>query len=130
MYPNHTSFSLITKIFIYKIYILSSLFINQVYAGEKEVNAEWCNKNNGVIEFRTKYGTYIDCLTENHAVESEYDYNWKEGIGQALHYAESVKKRAAILIIRREKTKKDYIYELKKTIEYHKLPITIFIVDE
>ena len=31
----------------------------------------------GITEFRTKDGTYVDCLTEEYAVEVEFDYNWK-----------------------------------------------------
>ena len=119
---------LVKIFFVFSSILLFSL--HDLNAGEKEVNAAWCNKNNGQIEYRTRYGTYVDCLLEEYAVESEYDYKWKEGVGQSLHYAESTGKKAAILFIRRVKTKKDFMSELKKTIEYHELPITIFEVYE
>ena len=123
-----TGIKLVKKLFAFSSVLFFSM--HDVNAGEKEVNAAWCNKNDGEIEYRTRYGSYVDCLLEEYAVESEYDYKWKEGVGQSLHYAESTGKKAAILFIRRAKTKKDFMSELKKTIEYHELPITIFEVYE
>ena len=52
---------------------------------------------NGVSQFTTKDRTYVDCLTSEFAVEAEYDYNWKEAIGQSLHYAERAKPRETYL---------------------------------
>ena len=78
----------------------------------------------------TKDGTYVDCLTNEFAVEAEYDYKWKEGIGQALHYAESTNKMAAILFIKRNESNKDYLLELNRVIERFELPIKIFVVQE
>ena len=59
---------------------------------ESQVNSRWCAEFGGQIEFRTSYGTYVDCLTKQYAVEAEFDYNWKESIGQSLHYAEATEK--------------------------------------
>ena len=106
------------------------IFSFQLVASEKEINEQWCNAANGQIEFRTKYGTYVDCLTSTYAIETEYDYNWKEGVGQSLHYAEATGKSAAILFIVRKETKKDYLDELKKTIKFHNLKIKIFVINE
>ena len=72
----------------------------------------------------------MDCLTEEYAVEVEFDYNWKESIGQSLHYAEATNKKPAVLIIKRAKSKKDYLLELNKTIDKFNLPITIFVINE
>jgi len=109
------------------LFILFSSFID---ANEKHINQSWCLANDGVSEYRTKYGTYVDCITEEYAVEVEFDYNWKESIGQSLHYAEATNKKPAVLIIKRAKSKKDYLLELNKTIDKFNLPITIFVINE
>ena len=97
---------------------------------EKAIIDKWCQKNRGISEFRTKDGTYVDCLTDIYALEAEFDDNWKESIGQSLHYAESTDKKAAILLIKRKKSKKDYHDLLKRVIDKYNLPITIFLIDE
>jgi hypothetical protein len=85
---------------------------------------------NGISQFTTKDRTYVDCFTDKYAVEAEYDYNWKEAIGQSLHYAETTNKQAAILFIKRKETKKDYLSELNRVITKFKLPIKVFITEE
>jgi hypothetical protein len=110
--------------------LLISLFPNLVNADEKSTNEAWCKLNNGQVEFRTNDGTYVDCITDKYAVEAEFDYNWKEGIGQALHYAETTGREAAILFIKREKSNKNYLSELERVINEFQLPIKIFIIQE
>ena len=100
------------------------------YSAEKDVNKFWCASMNGDYEFRTKDGTYIDCLTDKFAIEAEYDYKWKEAIGQSLHYAETTNKKAAILFIKRGDSKKDYLSELNRVITKFKLPILVFTTEE
>lgn len=113
-----------------KLIMIAILFNSFLEASERAINQSWCSSNGGVIEYRTKYGTYVDCLTEEYAIEVEFDYNWKESIGQALHYAEATNKKPGILIIKRSKSKKDYLEELNKTIESFNLPIDVFIINE
>ena len=48
-------------------------------------------------EVRTKAGTYVDCLSETHAIEIESTEDWAEAIGQSLHYASEMGKRAKVL---------------------------------
>jgi len=103
---------------------------NVVISAERDVRDVWCNSMKGIAEFRTKDGTYVDCLTEQYAVEVEYDNNWKEGVGQALHYAESTGKEAAIVFVKRAKSRKDYLSELLRVINKYNLPIEVFVVEE
>ncbi len=107
--------------------IFISLFI---FSDERDINSVWCLSVGGKEQFRTKDGTYVDCLTGIYAVEAEFDYNWKEGIGQALHYAESTGKEAAILFIKREKSRKDYYNEMMRVINKYDLPIKVFKIEE
>ena len=111
--------------------ILPLIFISFfISSAEKDINSEWCLSIGGKEQFRTKDGTYVDCLTDTYAVEAEFDYNWKEGIGQALHYAESTGKEAAILFIKREKSRKDYYNEMMRVINKYDLPIKVFQIEE
>ena len=113
-----------------RLIVIFCIFITQLDANEKSINQQWCSANDGVLEHRTKYGTYVDCLTEEYAVEVEFDYNWKESIGQSLHYAEATNKKPAVLFIKRTKSKKDYLAELNQTIDKFNLPIKIFTINE
>ncbi len=103
---------------------------NNLKPSESSINARWCDSRGGISEFRTKDGTYVDCLTDIYAVEAEFDNNWKEAVGQSLHYAESTNKRAAILLIKRQKSKKDYYSELERVINKYQLPIRVFVINQ
>lgn len=105
-------------------------FMGSLNASENDVNVAWCASMGGESEFRTKDGTYVDCLTNELAIEAEYDYNWKEAIGQSLHYAESTNRTAGILFIKRAKSRKDYRSELLRVINKYNLPIEVFFVEE
>ena len=85
---------------------------------------------NGISQFTTKDRTYVDCLTDEYAVETEYDYNWKEAVGQSLHYAETTDRKAAILLIQRSPSKKNYLSELNRVIQKFDLPIKVYVTGE
>ncbi len=99
-------------------------------SSEKDIARIWCLAREGKNEFRTKYGTYVDCLTPQYAVEVEYDKNWKEAIGQSLHYAEATGKNPAILLIKRKSSNKDYYIELSNVITRYQLPIKVYQIGE
>ena len=113
------------------IKLLTLLLLSPMaHSAEKDVNKLWCASMNGEYEYRTKDGTYVDCITKDFAVEAEYDYKWKEAIGQSLHYAETTNKKAAILFIKRGDSKKDYLSELNRVITKFNLPIIVFTTEE
>ena len=101
-----------------------------ILSSENEINEAWCLGIGGNDQYITKYGTYVDCLTEQYAIETEFDYKWKEAIGQSLHYAEATNKKAAILLIKRKKSNKNYYNELMIVINEYDLPIKVFLIDE
>lgn len=105
-------------------------FGNFINAGEKEISLSWCSSMNGKQEYRTHYGTYADCLTDEYAIEVEFDYKWKESIGQAIHYAEATNKKPAIALILRKKSRVDYLTQINNTLKYQNLDIPIFIINE
>ncbi len=106
------------------------LFAAESFASESLINDSWCATMNGTSQFTTKDRTYVDCLTNEYAIEAEFDYNWKEAIGQSLHYAETTNKQAAILFIKRKESNKDYLNELNRVITKFQLPIKVFITEE
>ena len=111
--------------------ILLTAFITLMGEGsEKSINELWCLERDGMSEYRTSYGTYVDCLTEDLAIEVEYDYNWKESIGQALHYAEATGRSAGILLIIRNKSNVNYLEQLNAVINKYDLPIKVFVINE
>ena len=116
------------KLALCTIILINSLIVAN--ASENQINKLWCSKNGGEEQFRTKDRTFVDCITEKYAIEAEYDYNWKEAIGQSLHYAESTNKKAGILFIIRAKSNKDYYGELMRVIKRFQLPITVFVINE
>ena len=113
-----------------KLLLFTVFFTLIGQASEKSINRSWCSNQGGLTEHRTSYSTYVDCLTKDLAIEVEYDYNWKESIGQALHYAEATNKKPGILFIKRSKSKKNYLDELQNTIDKFNLPITVFVINE
>ena len=112
--------------------ILYALFFNICFinASEKNISQKWCESNFGISEYRTKYGTYVDCLTDEFAIEIEYDYKWKEAVGQSLHYAEATSKKPMIIIIKRIDSKKEYFAELNRVIVNFNLPIKVLVINE
>ena len=108
----------------------SLLLTSNVFSGlENSVNSQWCNSINGISEYRTSYGTYVDCLTDEFAIETEFDFNWKESIGQSLHYAEATNKKPAIHIVIRPQSTVDYIEQVNRTIKRFNLSIKIFVTN-
>ncbi len=97
---------------------------------ETSINYRWCKSKGGITEFRTKDGTFVDCLTDLYAVEAEFENKWKEAIGQSLHYAESTNRKAAILLIKKQDSSKDYHAELKRVVNKYNLPITVFFINQ
>jgi hypothetical protein len=112
------------------LYLCTIISVSNLYASEKDISESWCNLMSGTSEFRTINGTYVDCLTSEYAVEAEFDYKWKESIGQSLHYAQATGKRPAILYIKRPKSRVDYYTQLIDTITHHGLNIKIFIIEK
>ena len=113
-----------------KLLLFTVFFTLISQASEKSINESWCSEMRGITEHRTSYGTYVDCLTEDLAIEVEYDYNWKESIGQALHYAEATNSSAAILLIKRKKSRVNYLEQLNAVINKYELPIKVFVTNE
>ena len=113
-----------------KLLLLTVFIALMGEASEKSINEAWCTEKGGITEHRTSYGTYVDCLTKDFAIEVEYDYKWKESIGQSLHYAEATNRSAAILLIKRSKSSVNYLEQLNAVINKYDLPIKVFVTNQ
>lgn len=81
---------------------------------EKFYQEEWCSHYNGIMEYKLKNKTRVDCLTRFYAVEFDFAPKWAECIGQALHYGIMTKKiPACVLIIEKPSDFKHY-YKIEK----------------
>lgn len=70
----------------------------------------------GKPNHRLSDGTYVDCLTESHAIEYERSKNWYESIGQSLYYATETNKKAGVVFIEVREDKR-YLNRALKTIK-------------
>ena len=85
----------------------------------------WANTHEGKAEVTLSDRSRCDYVTATHAIEFDFADKWYEAIGQALHYARLTGKRAGIVLILESESDARYLDQLKKTVEYHRLPIDV-----
>ena len=116
-----------------KVFILSFLVLFSLQAKhlnkEKVYQEHFCNHFGGIMEYRLKDRTRVDCLLDEYAIEVDFAQKWAESIGQSLYYASQTSRKAAVLLII-EDTQKDkkYLDRLKNVSEQHK--INIWTIDK
>jgi hypothetical protein len=94
---------------------------------EKYYQTNFCEKLNGIIEYRLKDNSRVDCLTNNLAIEVDWAKKWPEAIGQSLYYSHMTNKKAAIALI--ASSKDDNFINRASTI-CKKFDIKIFIIEK
>lgn len=86
-----------------KAFIIALLLPTLCFAAhlrkEKEYQTEWCDRVNGVKEYRLEDGTRVDCLTDEYAIEFDFAPKWAESVGQSLYYAERTGKLPGVVLI-------------------------------
>lgn len=93
---------------------------------EKEYQEFWCNKHNGIMEYKLNDKTRVDCLTDTLAVEVDFAPKWHECIGQALYYSKKTHRTpACVLIIENGKKDEKFVQRLRYTV-YQKKKIPAF----
>ena len=100
---------------------------SSVKKNEKYYQTIFCKKMNGIMEYRLKDKTRVDCLTSNFAIEVDWAKKWAEAVGQSLYYAESTNKKAAIALIASHKDER-FIKRVKKLAL--KFDIKLFIIEK
>lgn len=104
------------------LFIILLMFNNAVFAEhihpEKYYQTIWCNANDGIMEYKLKDETRVDCLTNNYAVEFDFAKKWAEAIGQSLYYGKMTGKQPTIVLIIEKPNDLKYYYRI--------LPLCIF----
>ena len=82
------------------ILLLSSLAIfSQTKQRESYYQKEFAKAINGEIEHVLEDRTRVDILTTDYTIEVDFAYKWAESIGQSLHYANMLEKKAGVLLV-------------------------------
>ena len=76
----------------------------------------------------TSEGTIADCVSDTHAIEVDFTPKWAEAIGQSLHYAEQLQRRAGVILVC---TNPGLCFahtnRVRRIVEYNELNITIWM---
>lgn len=70
-----------------------------VKKNEKYYQTIFCDKLNGIMEYKLKDKTRVDCLTDEYAIEVDWAKKWAEAVGQSLYYAHSTNRKPSIALI-------------------------------
>jgi hypothetical protein len=95
---------------------------------EKYYQKEFCKKVLGIMEYRLKDGTRIDCYTSTYSFEVDFAKKAYEAIGQSLHYADMISNKPGIVLIVRNKKDMHYVRRIKHTAK--KYGIKIFTIND
>lgn len=93
---------------------------------EAWVQEIWCKAQNGILEYKLKDGSKIDCLTPEYAIETDRAIEWHEAIGQSLFFASQTNKKAGIVLVLKSEDDKRYLEILNMLVLNYKLPITVW----
>lgn len=79
----------------------------------------WCA---GLSEVTLDDRTRVDCLEDSVAWEVDRGANWKEAVGQALHYGRMTQRRPGVLLL---DPAPRHIEQIQAVIEHWALPIKV-----
>lgn len=118
-----------------QLIVIAILFIFAVQAEAKHLYKEadyqkaWCDKHNGVMEYKLNDKTRVDCLTDKYAVELDFANKWAECIGQALYYGKMTGKQpACVLIMERGEKDLKYLRRLRRAVYQKGLDMRTFTI--
>lgn len=94
--------------------IFAGRFYNEAYYQNL-----WCERWNGITEYKLPDHTRVDCLTKNYAVEFDFAKKWAEAVGQSIHYGQMTGKKPAIILIIEQPKDFAYYHRLKKICAAH-----------
>ena len=116
-------------IFILIIFLIAApAYAKRLYP-EAEYQRVWCDKHNGVTEYKFSDDTRVDCLTDKYAVELDFANKWAECIGQALYYGKMTGKQpACVLIMERGEKDLKYLRRLRRAVYRKGLDMRTFTI--
>jgi hypothetical protein len=117
------------------MYAVLILFFSATLAyahSDEDYSRAWCAKHKGEYQAALADGTRADCMLADKVVEVEIlDEAGKvyECIGQVLHYAQTSRKKAHLVLIPEGSMGDVYLARVRADIAHHKLPITLELFD-
>lgn len=75
-------------------------------ATEDDWNRHVCAQLGGEVEAKTPVNTRVDCLTQTHACEADWNENHYQAIGQAMHYAVQMSRKPCVIFLCRDDDRK------------------------
>ena len=111
---------------LFALFLLSWLSLQPLEAKRESWHAQQAQAMyGGELEVHLDDGTRCDLLTETHAFEIEHARNWKEAIGQSLHYAHVTGRNAGIVLVMHSDKAQGYLEQLKAIVTAYELPIEV-----
>lgn len=105
------------------IFLMGNTGFAEHLHAEKYYQTIWCNANRGVLEYRLKDNTRVDCLTNAYAVEFDFAKKWAESIGQSLYYGKETGHMPAIGLIIENQGDLKYYYRILPLCSYYKIKV-------
>ena len=87
------------KILVFIILILISIICSGQKQREKYYQDRFAEIIHGEKEVVLDDKTRVDIVTDSFAIEVDFAHKWAESIGQSIHYARKLNKKAGILLI-------------------------------
>lgn len=102
------------------------LLTTAAVADEAYYRDKFCTSVNGITESYVHiYRWRVDCETKTTVYEVDRANKRDEALGQVLRYARVTGKQPGIVLIVKTDKDRQYLQDLKDTVGYWKLPVTI-----
>jgi len=101
---------------------------NTKHHKEKYYQKAFCKKVLGIMEYKLKDGTRIDCYTSTYSFEVDFGHKAYEALGQAMQYAAVVNNKPGIALILETAIDRRYANRIKATAKRY--GIKIFTIDK
>ena len=86
-------------LFLIVLLLFSVTMFSQTKQRESYYQKEFAKAIDGEIEYVLEDRTRVDVLTDEYTIEVDFAYKWAESIGQSLHYAKMLDKKAGVLLV-------------------------------
>lgn len=78
-------------------------------------------------------GTYVDCISDTHAIEVDFTNHWAEAIGQSLMYASELHRLPGIILVCRPGDSDElclkHAYHIEQTVTYWRIGMTLWLCE-
>ena len=101
---------------------------NKIHHKERYYQEAFCKKVLGIMEYRIKDGTRIDCYTSTYSFEVDFGHKAYEALGQAMQYSAVENNKPGIALILETAKDRRYANRIKATAKRY--GIRIFTIDK